>query len=239
MRVKRRLILLAWAFAAAGGEATATVVLHDQSVLSPRGSYVINRAHHAQDFHLSTPSTITSVSAWIAETTFPGVNDGVVDGFTSLSWGLYRDAQGKPGTLLKQGHDLDPFTADTPYTFSFGGDILRVDVFIDSAVLPAGDYWMALHEGDWQTPNTRSVGWVSAESTFGIGHYIDDLEISGVAWTGPFGEQAFQVLGRRLPEPSVVSTVAIAVLSGSDWRRRSRNRPSRRGRRVGVGPGFA
>ena len=143
-------------------DAAAAALIHDHSAVDINGAYGINRSHEAQGFRVTTPATITKFSVWLAESSFAAADDGFLEELVSLSWGLYLDNQGKPGTLLKQGFESDPVMIDTPHTFVFGGDIMRVDLMINYIAHRPGVYWFALHEGDWGEPNSRNVDWLAS-----------------------------------------------------------------------------
>ncbi len=212
-RIAMAAAALSLVFSAGTATSRAEAVLHEQSQLG-NGAYQISRTHQAQDFYLSTPARITSISVWLAEINSPGTDNGQIEGLSSLSWRLYGDAAGKPGPMLASGQDYDPFKFDEPVTFPFGGDILRVDIPINVDARRRGVYWFALHPYEWEFATNVLVGWLTTTPGFGSGHYIDRIDVPGVAWEGPYSEEAFRVLGVRLPEPSGTVLAIAAVLAG-------------------------
>jgi hypothetical protein len=194
---------------------SAAEIIHEQvGQVADFETWLINRYEHAQDFVLTSPSKLTRITAWLAEARNPGTNDGVFDGFTGLSWGLYTDNSGQPGALITFGFDPNPAKTDTSLVFAFGGDIFRVDTSLDSAILSPARYWVTLHSGDWQIPNESLIGWsTTLTDGFGIAHFSDDLTVPGKTWVGPLSEQAFVLYGERVPEPSGIALLAAITFA--------------------------
>ncbi|MDQ1349280.1 MAG: hypothetical protein QG573_2659 [Acidobacteriota bacterium] len=120
----------------------------------------------ASDFFLATPRRIDSLDAWLGDV---GPENGQLDFFSgTLSWAIYSDASGDPGTLVASGTDSTPSLLDSGLNFNSGGDIVRVRIELSPAPnLAAGTWWLALHEGAWGSASDGSnVSWVMYPSTF-------------------------------------------------------------------------
>jgi hypothetical protein len=102
---------------------------------------------------------LSGFTAWLSDNVAD--DDGVLDSFSgTLGWAIYSDNAGQPGTLLASGQDTAPTLTDTGVQDASGCDIVRVDAGFPSAVvLPAGRYWLALHEGNWGSPSDGSIVW--------------------------------------------------------------------------------
>jgi hypothetical protein len=114
----------------------------------------------ATDFYLQNPRTIGSLDAWIGDS---GPENGHLDNFSgSLSWAIYSDSAGNPGTLVASGHDATPQLLDSYLNFNSGGDIVRVRIELEPRPsLSAGTWWLALHEGSWGSADDGSgVYWL-------------------------------------------------------------------------------
>ena len=113
----------------------------------------------ANDFLLPASGSLNGFTAWLSDDVAD--DDGVLDSFSgTLGWAIYSNNAGQPGTLLASGQDTAPTLTDTGVQDASGCDIVRVDVGFPSAVsLPAGRYWLALHEGNWGSPSDGSIVW--------------------------------------------------------------------------------
>ncbi len=114
----------------------------------------------ASDFVLQSPRRIDSLDAWIADL---GPENGQLDGFSgTLSWAIYSDAAGFPAGLVASGKDATAQVFDADLPPALGGDIARIRIELrPGPTLPAGTWWLALHEGDWGSAGDGSaVRWV-------------------------------------------------------------------------------
>lgn len=127
-------------------------VLWDQLNFTTNNSANITAFTHADDFVLQNASTLTSLSAMLTDDV--SNNNGVLDSFSgTLSWGIYSNNAGSPGTLLFSGEGT-PTLTDTGQQDFYNNDIVRADLtFTTAVVLDAGTYWLALHEGAWGSPS--------------------------------------------------------------------------------------
>jgi len=145
--------------------------------------YSISTDVVAMDIDLAEASTITAIDVWLADEEIN--NDGLLGSFGgTLGWAIYSDATGKPGTLLESGSDAAPTLVDTGRQNVSNADILRVRVNLGGAIeLPAGAYWIALHEGEWGSPADGSiVWWVHGPSNLGSSGWQDDNEENPTTW---------------------------------------------------------
>lgn len=217
------LALFASGFLTAVASAAASQVVHDQSAtVLENETWLISQITIAQDFHLAQPTRLTQLRVWLAEGRPNGTNDGMLNGFDGLSWGIYQDDGSRPGELISQSQDLNPGLTDTNLQFAFGGDIFTVDAALDDLFLGAGDYWIALHEGAWGSSDGSSesrIGWSTTQPGFGHSHYYDEGPTPGTNWRGLGSEQAFTLYGEIVPEPGVDGLIVGAIAAMLFFRR--------------------
>lgn len=118
----------------------------------------------ASDFTLVSEETFSALEIWIWTQ-----NDSDFSG--TLSWAIYDDDSGQPGTTLL-GTGVD--TATRVVATGEGGDPYEIRELRASMgrsmTLPAGTYWLALHEGEWGSANDGSEAyWGLASSLVGNG----------------------------------------------------------------------
>ncbi|MCB1510711.1 MAG: cadherin repeat domain-containing protein [Hyphomicrobiaceae bacterium] len=182
-------------------------VLWDQLNFTTITSANITAFTHADDFVLQNASTLTSLSAMLTDDV--SNNNGVLDSFSgTLSWGIYSNNAGSPGTLLFSGEGT-PALTDTGQQDFYNNDIVRADLTLTTAVvLDAGTYWLALHEGAWGSPSDASVVWWQQAPSFGsVVQYSDP---SPTTWTpnAIVSDTSFSLTGRLT---YVVTTLADVV----------------------------
>jgi hypothetical protein len=122
--------------------------IFNQSAVNLAESYNISDRVQAEDFALNASYTLTGGTAALNDNE---VNDnGLLDSFSgTLSWAIYSNDGGMPGTLLYSGQDSTLAYTDTGLQFA-GGDVVSVGFEFDMPItLEAGTYWLALHEGNW------------------------------------------------------------------------------------------
>ncbi|HYD11759.1 MAG TPA: Ig-like domain-containing protein, partial [Allosphingosinicella sp.] len=109
----------------------------------------------AENFTLGASTALSSLTLYLMEpdNTF----EGILEGFGgSLSFAIYQDnGSNLPGTLIVSGADLSPVLTDTGVNSSFG-DVFQAVIDLGAVPLSAGNYWIAFHEGLWQSPSDGS-----------------------------------------------------------------------------------
>ena len=119
----------------------------------------ISIAARADNFTLSSASVLAEFTAIVTEG-LGGTDDGTFDNFSgTLGWAIYTNNADLPGTLLFTGNDASPGIVDTGLNFGATNDIFTATIDLGGISLPAGDYFIALHEGDWLSPYDGSQIW--------------------------------------------------------------------------------
>ncbi len=166
------------------GAADQPPVDHTNVELS--NAHSVSTAVNAADFVISDSTTlVTSATIWLNDV--DNSDDGTLNHFSgNLSWAIYDDGTGEPGTLIRSGNGVDIVQVDTGLQSSFG-DAIQVHFDLDRPIaLDPGTYWLALHENDWGSAyDSTSVYWHHATSLSGSSlHTSSSLDPPG-PWTTP------------------------------------------------------
>ncbi len=159
----------------------------DQSDLAVSTGYDISGEVSADDFVLSSTILLTSAEVWLADTT---ANDnGSLDDFSgALSWALYSDSAGSPGTELAKGNAVGIVQTDTNIQSGWHSDIVKVTFDLDHPVLlAAGTYWLAIHENAWHSAYDGSIVWWMDKRNL-EGADVHTAATTPAGWTDPFPE---------------------------------------------------
>ncbi|MGI9088027.1 MAG: hypothetical protein ACR2HH_09865 [Chthoniobacterales bacterium] len=215
--------LLVWLMSAVfafAGEAAAA--LYDNGPPNQRNGFEMTHWQQADDFKLNAAARIESVKIW----TFEGA--GSFQG--SILWQLYANAPNDtPGALLASG-----FSSNLTRTLtgaSLAGYLEYVMTFqITPVTLPAGMYWLSLHNGPLS--NNSESGRVYWETTENLGATpsrglvapFDGTWFSHAIPVGSNAEIAFQLNGVTAPSlPALVMnatgpSVSFTTLAGQTYR---------------------
>ncbi len=171
----------------------------DQTDFAVANSERLSSSVSAADFIVTTTARLDAADIWLSDDV---LNDnGALDSFSGLlSWAIYSNSGGNPGTLLFSGRDSTVGRADTGLQDAFGYDIVRARFEFDGrVVLPPGTYWLALHEGAWGAAGDGSELWWQIHSNI-VGspaRYSVDESTPG-SWLTGLGDQAFALFGGPL-----------------------------------------
>lgn len=219
----RGVVMLGLALACVGQQARADIVF-DQSSVAPNtaGSLAISDYVTAEDFVVSSAVTLTGLQVWLFDARATSDN-GILDNFGgTLSWGIFADSAGSPGTLLATGADATPVLTDTGFNGTggtFAGDVVRAGLVLSGPSLAAGTYWLGLHEGTWGSAyDLSSIFWYATTTGFGstARTNIDEVTL-GAPWTDPgFPEfiTAFRLSGvvvQVVPEPPTAPLLLLSL----------------------------
>ena len=174
----------------------------------------------ADDFTLTRGVVLEGLRFWAVGGT--QTTGGQLPDFFSgtISWGFYSDNAGKVGDLITTGSDSSPSVLGTGVFDGFGGEIHQLDASLGSVELPAGDYWIALHEGSWGSfADGTSIWW--QKSTTQQGEFLQtstnpiDPDFSHFSGAVYDRDTAFQLSGVVIPEPStsVLSVIGLLAMS--------------------------
>ena len=149
-----------------------------QSETSIANAWNLSLIVSAADFSLTKTESLSAIDFWIWDensTSFSG----------SMSWAVYSNDGGKPGTLLASGTDAAPVLTPTGQT-NGDWDIRGVRVRIEPSVtLGAGDYWFALHEGAWGSAfDGTAIYWGYSTGTVGEESQFT-FDLTGASGWGP------------------------------------------------------
>ncbi len=180
----------------------------------------------ADDFALSTPARLESVKLYDLE---------VIGNFTgTVLWRVYANsANDKPGTLLHSGIS---FATHIATGYASGPYVeYSVDFSLGDIVLPAGVYWLALHNGQLSNGSNQYVYWESTgvhgtrPSQSDIGPLFAGVWLGNTVGSTP-SELSFQVNG--VPKPQVmairqnsgVPQISFTSTAGYDYRVEYKNK---------------
>ena len=172
----------------------------------------------ADDFVLTSRSTLTSVSVYSVAATLATSFDG------TISASFYTNGSGIPGSLITSGYDTSPVITSSSIagldeiTFNFG-----------SVTLGPGTYWIAFHEGLPFSPyDGSSIFLRRTDEQHGASLKSDSNLQNPTTWDDAPdpSDLAFQLYGSpaAVPEPSSLALCGIAggIASAVAWRRRKR-----------------
>ena len=132
----------------------------------------ISDAVSASQFYFEETNRFTTLDVDLCEAIAEN-DDGVFNGFSgTLSWAIYTDAAGKPGSILFSGSDTSPELADTGKPCSATtSDLFRARISFGREIeVGAVNYWLALHEGAWgSVPDGSNIYWASTPDLVGVG----------------------------------------------------------------------
>jgi hypothetical protein len=135
----------------------------------------------AADFTLSEARTVSAVDVFL----YDGVTNGTFDGFGgTLSWAIYSQTSGLPGTIVATGADAAVAIGETDEVDFFGSDLVRARIDLSPPpALEQGTYWLALHEGVWGSEGDgTTIFWHLREPKVGAPVASATDEVGGTGW---------------------------------------------------------
>jgi len=187
----------------------------------PRGNiggnaYALTSSVQADDFSLDAPQTIAAVRFWALERHF---------GFSgSVLWTIRADDGGKPAASSIASDLATPSRIATGFLDEdhFAAPESIVEFGITPLTLPAGHYWLTLHNGpltfDLQDNAQHFFLWEESAAVPRPGNGFEDPTLFDDSWQITGGEAAFQLL---VPEPTTLLTTFLALIIGLSRRRTS------------------
>ncbi len=143
----------------------------------------------ANDFTVGSPVSIGRFRFWSLDA-FQGTYPGFLG---SIYWALYANDPGQraPGSLVASGLSEDVVRTPTSYTFPFPGygPITQNDVTIGAVVLPAGDYWLAIHNGPLSDTRVNTFYIMGSALLTGAGDRVMRLALGETSWYAGVPEQ--------------------------------------------------
>ncbi len=195
---------------------TGDVPLWDQGDFSTTDSNNISSYVVAMDISFSSTIRFDGFTIWLSD---DEVNDnGVLDSFAgTISWAFMADAAGEPGDVVVTGHSAMPDLTDMGFQDAFDADLFQLDLDVPALLLDAGDYWFAIHEGQWGDADDDSpVWWQHPATTVGVpGRRNFDEQNLNDNWETA-GDSAFVLYGDGLDQSqSAMSTSVTGTLAQS------------------------
>lgn len=195
-------LLAAGTLLLAGLPAAHADVLYDNGTPDYYDAYPIyDFARSADDFTLTSASTLSSFTFWSAET--PG------NGFSgTLTYGIYADNGGDLGALITSAATTSIARSATGLSLFDYFQEYKNDVTIAPVSLSAGTYWLAL-----QDPNSTGMFWETAAPN---ASYNARRSNDGSFYFGTDRQLAFKMNGTAttssaVPEGSTVALLALAL----------------------------
>jgi hypothetical protein len=169
------------------------IIFHQPPTATPLHIWQISSFRHADDFTLASPSQLTAIEFWAVG------NPDFLSAFSgTVSWAIYDDASGLPGTVLLSGISSSTATLDTGIPNFFGD---RYDVIFDlesPVALEANTkYWLEIHEGPTLTSNDGTeILWVSG--TANADSPFVERQLNGGNWALRDEQLAFRLYGNQM-----------------------------------------
>ena len=178
-------------------------------VINPSGSN-LSDTQQAQDFLLSSITSITSIRFWTLELSS-------TDYLNSIFWEIRNNSSGVPGTgVMAFGTSSSMRTASG--TVSIAGtnyNQFQNDLTVNVNNLSAGFYWLTLHNGAITSTSFTDYYWSASDANntafLGQEKGLNPL----TSWSSNEQELAFQLYGTSsasTPEPATFGLGGIALI---------------------------
>lgn len=196
--------------------ARAQTLIYDNGSFGTAGATSITAFSLADDFVLSSSSTFDLVRVWLMDFNTPM---NTLEQFSgTLSWQIYNNNAGLPGTTLSSGtvSGAQITTTDTGANLS-GNSIFQLDFAIPSQTLSAGTYWFRIKENGLNDDNdSSSVLWLASSAATGFETQLSGTVVNPTTWNSASpNNRAFQFYSSSssvAPEPG---TLAFLMLGGT------------------------
>lgn len=185
---ERLILSIVFALFCAASFTTRAAPVYDNGTPDRNNGFEITHWIEADDFYLSVATRLTNVTFWDFE---------IVGAFqNSVVWEIYSPGSGNnPGTLLYSGTSSVSHTATGFVSLGFAEYVNTFD--ITPVSLPAGGYWLAIHNGPLTNNIGKDVFW---ETTQQVGAMPSRCDLAPFVahWlnNGATAELAFQIFGQ-------------------------------------------
>ena len=185
------------------------VIVYNNGVPNSSGGNEMTMWLQTEDFTLTSAQTITDVRFWSAEGV-PGYNG-------SITWRFYSQVAGQPGAVLFSG-SATPVRAATGNVY-FGLTERTNDFSIGAVTLPAGTYYLGLHNGPLTHATRDEFYWADQATNGTPTGFEDQTPFDDGLWFNNGSEHAFQL--SRIPEPTGLAMLFLAAPAMIARRRRT------------------
>lgn len=192
-------LLAAGSFLLAGLPAAHADTLFDNGAPNLVDGYAIGAYTSADDFTLTSASTLSSFTFWNI--------DDAYDGFSgALTYGIYANNAGTLGTLITSA-TTTAVTHTATGRNEYGFPEYKNDVTIAPINLSAGTYWLALHD-----PGEGEIFWETADANASYAALIGDEN----GYESTDYQMAFHINGTTnavtaVPEGSTAALLGLAL----------------------------
>ena len=188
-------------FVLAGSIRAKAALIYDSGAPDLRSGYEMSNWIEADQFTLTIPTSVESVKFWDLE------HIGFFQ--STIPWAIYADSgSNTPGTLIASGISMNLSHLLTGRNDGFGF-IEFVNTFnITPVSLPAGTYWLALHNGPLSFL-IQQVYWETSATQSSIPSRSDIAPFLGI-WQSNWinSKMAFQLSGTVITPATLVSVVS-------------------------------
>jgi hypothetical protein len=211
-----RSLALACGFMVAAEAASAAVIFDNGGPIA--GGSEATGWVQADDFQLGGSATIAGAQIYIG-----GLPSGIGNWDGTVSYFIFADNAGAPGTLLTSGAGQNISTTDTGMPWLNDASIFQVEFDLVSAFDAAAGttYWFGIHlSTDF---NVDNIFWMDTDSATGNGQESRDGTFDNWSSNGGF-ERAFALFDdtTAVPEPGTLALFGSGLLGMTALRRRRR-----------------
>ncbi|WP_309707667.1 PEP-CTERM sorting domain-containing protein [Armatimonas sp.] len=188
--------------------AHAQTLIYTNGALSTGNAKNISSASIADDFVFSSTRSFDQVRVWLMDTSAP--NNTLNNFGGTLSWLIYNNNAGLPGTIFASGTTSAVTLTDTGLKFGSTFSIFQADFSVPSQTLTAGTYWFRIREnGITDGADFTSTFWMDSGSSTGF-QTVAGNGVNPTTW-GNNGatNRAFNFFASSAPEPGTLPFLAL------------------------------
>lgn len=205
----QRVLIGALSLGALVSSGSASVIYNNGSPNQTSGNEMTEWTQ-SEDFTLNTTQTIGGVKFWDFQ------NAESYNG--SISWFIYSDKSGVPGSILDQGNVMDVQTSTGKTVLSSYSEYEN-DFSTGNLTLGPGTYHLGLHNGPISDTSRAEFYWETTDSNGTSTGEEVDLQ-TDTSWRNNDEEHAFELLGTTAtPEPSSFLLLGLGGIALGGFRK--------------------